>query len=254
MMILLSPAKTMTGTSTIKAPDGTTPRYSKEANEIALQMTQFTTADLSRILKINPKLAIDTYRRYQDFHATEVPALQALLAYTGIVFQHIHPSDFTEKDFFYAQDHLRFSSPCYGLLRPLDLIKPYRMEFDLSLPELGEGNMFSFWRSRHTKPFIKEIKSGDGLLINLASNETQSSFDWKQIEKETRVITPDFKVNKDGKLKTIVVYAKMMRGEMTRFILKNRITDPEQIKAFTWEGFIYNDQLSEGDHWVFTQV
>lgn len=129
MLIILTSAKTMTGTSKIKAPAGTMPRFAQEANEIALNMAQFSTDDLKKILKLNPKLALENYNRFQEFHTAEVHSLQALLAYTGVVFKNINPKDFTEDDFLYANDHLRIASICYGLLRPLDLIKPYRMEY-----------------------------------------------------------------------------------------------------------------------------
>ena len=105
MLILLSPAKTMTGTSKIKAPQGTTPRFQQEANEIALHMTQFPIDELSRILKLSPKLAAECYRRYQDFHAEDNQPLQAILAYTGVVFKNISPKDFTEEDFLFSQEH-----------------------------------------------------------------------------------------------------------------------------------------------------
>ena len=154
MHIILSPAKTMTGTSKIKAPAGTTPRFNQEAIEIALHMAQYPAEELGRILKLSPKLMLESYNRFQNFHSTEEEPLQALLAYTGIVFKNINPKDFTEADFRFAQDHLRFVSICYGLLRPLDLIKPYRMEYDVKLPELGEGNMYAYWRKLQTEPFI----------------------------------------------------------------------------------------------------
>ena len=127
MLIILTSAKTMTGTSKIKAPAGTMPRFAQEANEIALNMAQFSTDDLKKILKLNPKLALENYNRFQEFHTAEVHSLQALLAYTGVVFKNINPKDFTEDDFLYANDHLRIASICYGLLRPLDLIKPLRL-------------------------------------------------------------------------------------------------------------------------------
>ena len=253
MLILLSPAKTMTGTSKIKAPQGTTPRFQQEANEIALNMTQFPIDELSRILKLSPKLAAECYRRYQDFHAENNQPLQAILAYTGVVFKNINPKDFTEADFRFAQDHLRLVSICYGLLRPLDLIKPYRMEYDVKLPELGEGNMYIYWRARQTEPVIEEVKADDNLLINLGSMDLQPSFDWKKVEQSVRVITPDFKVWKNGKAETIVIYAKMARGQMTRYIVKNRITNPDALKDFTWEGFRYREDISSENNWIFLQ-
>ena len=129
--------------------------------------------------------------------------MQAILAYIGVVFKNINPKDFTEADFRFAQDHLRLVSICYGLLRPLDLIKPYRMEYDVKLPELGEGNMYIYW--------------------------------------------------KNGKAETIVIYAKMARGQMTRYIVKNRITNPDALKDFTWEGFRYREDISSENNWIFLQ-
>lgn len=254
MHIILSPAKTMTGTSKIKAPAGTLPRFAEEAKEIALNMAQFSVEELSRILKISPKLALESYQRFQDFHTEDKKALQAILGYTGVVFKNISPKDFTEADFCFAQEHIRFVSFCYGLLRPLDLIKPYRMEPDVKLPELGDGNMYNFWRPRQTDTLIDEVKKDDNILINLASMDIQPSFDWKKVEKAVRIITPDFKVCKNGKANTIVIYAKMARGQMTRYIIKNRINDPEELKAFSWEGFTYDEKMSENNKWVFLQA
>ncbi|RHJ95018.1 peroxide stress protein YaaA [Parabacteroides bouchesdurhonensis] len=253
MLILLSPAKTMTGMSKIKAPEGSYPHFIREANEIALQMTQFPKEELSRILKLSPKLATESYMRFQEFHSEENKPLQAILAYTGVVFKNINPKDFNKEDFLFAQEHMRFVSICYGLLRPLDLIKPYRMEYDVKLPEFGDGNMYAYWRSRQTELLINDIQKAGGLLINLASMDVQPSFEWKEVEKSSRVITPEFKVWKNGKANTIVIYAKMARGQMSRFIIKNRISNPEEIKSFSWEGFSYKEDMSENDKWVFLQ-
>ena len=253
MHIILSPAKTMAGTSKIKAPDGTMPRFNQEAIEVALHMAQYPADELGKLLKLSPKLALESYSRFQNFHSAEEKPLQAILAYTGVVFKHINPKDFSEADFRFAQDHLRFVSICYGLLRPLDLIKPYRMEYDVKLPELGEGNMYAYWRTRQTEPLIEEVKADDNLLVNLASMDIQPAFDWKKVEQSVRIVTPDFKVWKNGKAETIVIYAKMARGQMTRHIIKNRITNPEELKTFTWEGFHFREELSEMDRWVFLQ-
>lgn len=253
MLILISPAKTMSATSKVKAPAETLPRFSKEATEIALSMTQFSKEELARILKLSPKLATENYMRFREFHSEDNVPLQAILAYTGVVFKNLSPKDFSKDDFLFAQDHLRFASFCYGLLRPLDLIKPYRMEFDVKLPELGDGNMYNYWRGRQTQTLIDDVNKADGTLIYLASMDIQPSFEWKKVEQSVRVITPEFKVWKNGKAETIVVYAKMARGQMSRFIIRNRISDPEELKSFSWEGFTYNENRSEKDKWVFLQ-
>ena len=217
----------------MKVPLKTVPRFQKEASGIALQMSQFSVDELERLLRVNAKIAVENYKRYQAFHAEGTPELPALLAYTGIVFKRLNAKDFSKVEFEYAQEHLRLTSFCYGLLRPLDVIRSYRLEGDVVLPELGNQTMFSYWQSRLT-------------------DEMKSLFDWKRVEKEVHVITPEFQVWKNGKLASIVIYIKMSRGEMTRFILKNRIENPEDLKSFSWEGFEFNESLSNEKKFVFT--
>nr|WP_321373686.1 peroxide stress protein YaaA [uncultured Bacteroides sp.] len=252
MQIIISPAKTINTKSSQKAPAKSIPQFAGEAKEIALHMAQYSVEELEQLLKISPKLALETFKRFEAFHSDEAPSLQALLAYTGMVFKHIAPTDFSDEDFLYAHEHLRIASPFYGLVRPLDMIKAYRMEYDVKLPELGNISMADFWKSKLTLPFIEDVKNSGGVLVNLASMDIQPSFDWKHVEKEVRVITPEFKMWKKGKLDTVTIYAKMARGEMTRFILKNRIEEPEVLKAFTWEGFAFNQGLSDESRYVFT--
>lgn len=114
--------------------------------------------------------------------------------------------------------------------------------------------MFDYWKPLLTERFIADIKQQGGVLVNLASGEMKDLFDWKRVEEEVRVITPDFQVRKGGQLKTIVIYAKMCRGEMTRFIIRNRIERPEDLRAFTWEGFAFDESRSTDDHLQFTLV
>ena len=220
MLVLLSCAKTMSDVSKVKVPLTTVPRFQKEASEIALQMSQFAVGDLERLLRVNAKIAVENYKRYQAFHAEETPELPALFSYTGIVFKRLNPKDFSASELEYAQEHLRLTSFCYGLLRPLDVIRPYRLEGDVVLPELGNQTMFSYWRSRLTDTFIQDIKQAGGILCNLASDEMK-------------------------------IYTKMSRGEMTRFILKNRIENPEDLKGFSWEGFEFDEALSDERRFVF---
>jgi cytoplasmic iron level regulating protein YaaA (DUF328/UPF0246 family) len=253
MITIISSAKTMTGVSAIQAPLATVPRFIKEAKEIALHMTQFPAEELSRLLKINSNLAAANYLRFQHFHSADSPSLQVLSAYTGVVFKNINPAGFLPEDFLFAQDHLRIASFCYGLLRPLDMIKPYRMEGDVKIPELGDGNLYAYWRDKQTDTLVRDLKQTGNTLVNLAAMDIQPAFCWKKIEEEVQVITPDFKVWKGRKAQTIVIYAKMARGQMTRHIIKNRIDHPEELKNFSWEGFRYNEEMSGANNWVFLQ-
>ena len=132
------------------------------------------------------------------------------------------------------------------------LAKNYRMEGDIKLPERGGISMFDYWKPILTDTFIKEIKARGGILINLASGEMKDLFDWKRVEQEVQVITPEFQVWKKGKLTTVVVYAKMCRGELTRFIIKNRIENPGDLKGFKWEGFSFDAGHSTDTHYLFS--
>lgn len=241
----------MSETSKVKLPLATVPRFQKEASGIALQMSQFSVGELERLLRVNAKIAVENYKRYQAFHAGAGSGTAALLAYTGIVFKRLNPKDFSASDFEYAQEHLRLTSFCYGLLRPLDVIRSYRLEGDVVLPELGNRNLFFYWQSRLTDTFIQDIKNAGGVLCNLASDEMKGLFDWKRVEKEVRVVTPEFHVWKNGKLATVVIYTKLSRGEMARFILKNRVETPEELKGFSWEGFEFDETLSDENKLVF---
>ena len=111
---------------------------------------------------------------------------------------------------------------------------------------------FFTWQGRLTEAFLEKIHADDGILVNLASSEMKRLFDWKRIRREARIITPEFRIREGDRLKTIVVYTKMCRGEMTRHLIRNRITDPEMLKEFEWEGFRFDAALSRGDDWTFT--
>ena len=252
MLTFISCAKTMTNSSKVATPYATTPRYLDEAQRNALAMSQFTTNELMSLLRVNSKIAAENHLRYLRFAMDQQETLAALLAYTGVVFKHINPEDFTMDDFRYAQDHLRITSFMYGLLRPLDRIDNYRMEGDLRLSIHDNRTMFESWREVLTRDFIEDIKAQGGVLMNLASGEMKGLFDWRLIEKEVQVVTPEFKVWKSGKLSTVVVYAKMCRGEMTRYILKNRIEDPTLLHDFEWEGFRFDPTRSDDRHYLFT--
>ena len=250
MQILLSCAKTMTDRSPIPVPRTTQPRYGTEANAAAAALGSLAADDLGRLLRVNRTIAAENRRRYASFH--DAPSLPALMAYTGIVFKRIDPADFTPADFEYAQNHLNITSFLYGLLRPLDAIRPYRLEGDAILPGSEDETRFVFWRQRLTDAFVDKIRADDGVLLNLASSEMKRLFDWRRICRQVRVITPEFRVCEGNRLKTIVVYTKMCRGEMTRFALKGRISAPERLKQFEWEGFRFDPEGSRGDDWLFT--
>lgn len=252
MQILLSCAKTMAERSSVTTPRTTVPVHLEEARRLAAELATLPTDELARLLRVNRRIAAENHLRYRRFHDSDTPALPALAAYTGIVFKRIDPASFSAADLEYAQEHLNITSFLYGLLRPLDAIRRYRLEGDAVLPGHDDQTMFGYWQGRLTEAFLEKIHADDGILVNLASSEMKRLFDWKRIRREARIITPEFRIREGDRLKTIVVYTKMCRGEMTRHLIRNRIADPEMLKEFEWEGFRFDAALSRGDDWTFT--
>lgn len=250
MQILLSPAKDMTDASAVVPPLVTQPHFLHEAIDAARQMGEFSTEELSRLLKINPQLAALTAQRYHNFLDPE-PRLAAVLSYTGMAFRHLRAEAFSAADFRYAQSHLWITSFLYGLNRPLDEIKSYRLEGNVQLPDHEGKSIFQFWRPLLTDLLIQSVQSDDGILIHAASNEMKSLFDWKRVAKSVRIITPEFYVDQGNRLKTVVVYAKMMRGALTRHLITTRPTTPESLHDFTYEGFTFRPEHSTSDRWAW---
>ena len=167
MQILISCAKTMAAASDIALPAATEAPFRAEAEQTALQLAALTTDELARLLRVNRTIAAENRRRYLHFHDT--PLLPAIAAYTGIVFKHIDPAGFSPDDFAYAQQHLNITSFLYGLLRPLDAIRSYRLEGDAVLPGPDDRTVFARWPERLTDLLIDRVRADDGILVNLAS-------------------------------------------------------------------------------------
>ena len=250
MLTFISCAKTMASHCSLKVPEVTVPYFEAEAVRNALEMSQVSAAELEKLLKVNAKIAAENRARFHDFCSEDNRPMPAIGAYTGAVFKRILPKDFTADDFRYAQEHLRITSFLYGLLRPLDMIKCYRLEGDVVLPDNG-CSMFDYWKARLTDVFIESVKNDDGVLLDLASSEMHRLFNWSKVKREITVVRPEFYVCKGGKLKTVVVYAKMCRGEMTRFAIKNRLDDADALRGFTYEGFRFIPQESTQTSPVF---
>jgi cytoplasmic iron level regulating protein YaaA (DUF328/UPF0246 family) len=238
----------MTGIAPREMPFVTRPAFQQQAVDNAMQMISYSVEELMDMLHVNRDIALENWMRFQSFNdsATCQPAA---FCYDGMVFQRLAPETFSDEELLYANEHLLISSFLYGLLRPMDVINKYRLEGNVVLPYNGGKSMFDFWKPLLTDYFINKIKADDGILVNLASDEMRNLFDWSRVRKNVDVITPEFKVEKNGKMKTIVIYTKMCRGAMARYILKNRVTDIKDLKCFEYEGFRINE--AEGE-WAFT--
>ena len=243
MQIILASAKIMND-KLKSVPDIrlSTPRFQNEADAFARDMAQYSAETIAEMLGCSQQIAVQNRLRFMHFF-DEKPKLPAILAYHGQAYKHLQAETLTVDDLNYSQGKLWITSFLYGLLRPQDGILPYRMEGHVELPS-GEGkNMFAFWKSRLTDMLIDSVKADDGILIHLATEEYQHLFDWQRVRREVRVIQPLFYVRKGYDLKIQAVWAKTCRGAMTRFIIENRITNPEDLNAFSYEGFEYKPAL-----------
>lgn len=225
MLILISPAKLMRSLETSPMAGGI-PQFEDVAERFAFEMSGKNIATLARELKLNPKLAEEVHTTFQSF--AQAPKTPALMAYDGVVFKNISPETLSEDELARTEAQLRICSFFYGLLRPGDAVRTYRMEGDVRLDATDGCTVFAYWRDKLTSILIEEVKAQGGTLLFLASEEMKQLFDWKQVQKEVRVVHPLFKVRKDGKVKQIVVYTKMMRGQMCRHAIVHRMMGTEQ--------------------------
>lgn len=252
MLIILSPAKTMNMSMTGNIPPGTSPLFTADALFLAEKMKPYSVEELAKMLKISLPLAQMNRERYQFFSDAATPSKPALFAYDGSVFKAISPSDFINSDLEYAQSRICIISTLYGLVRPLDLIKAYRIAFNLKLEGLS-GNLYDYWYGKLTEPLIADTVKVGGILVNLASLDIQASLDMAKIKNELTVITPEFKEMKQGKYEVIRTYAKIARGAMTRFIIKERVETTEELKRFAWKGYKFNNVLSDEVNYIYTR-
>ena len=242
MQILLANAKIMNEHSEVVPL--TTPMFQTVANELAAEMALCNIDTLSKELDCSHALAAENWRRYQNFHVAE--KLPAIMAYNGQAYKHLKAKTLSEDALTFGQNHLWITCFLYGLLRPMDAIVPYRMEHCVKLAMTEDKPINTFWKDKLTDVLIDNVKADDDILVHLSTEEYEHLFDWKQVCEEVKVIHPLFYVRqKDGGLKMQAVWAKTCRGAMVRFILNNQITDPEDLKAFSYEGFKYNPHLGE---------
>ena len=248
MQIILASAKIMNDRlKSIPDISLSIPRFQNEAEAFAKDMAQYSTETIAEILGCSMQIAAQNKLRFMQFFEDK-PKLPAILAYHGQAYKHLKAEILTADDLNYSQGKLWITSFLYGLLRPLDGIQPYRMEGNVELPS-GEGqNMFGFWKNRLTDVLIDSVKADDGILIHLATEEYQHLFDWQRVRKEARVIQPLFYVRKGNDLKIQAVWAKTCRGAMTRFIIQNRITNPDDLAGFSYEDFEYDPTLGDPNY------
>jgi len=254
MLIIISPAKTLDYETPAKTKIFTQPDYLNDSEELISRLRQLSSLDISELMNVSINIADLNFDRYEAWNKefNEENAKQAVLAFKGDVYTGLDAESFNRKDFSFAQKHLRILSGLYGLLRPLDLMQPYRLEMGTRLTTDRGKNLYEFWGSAITRGLSAQLKKiQSDYVINLASNEYFKAVKPKELD--AHVITPAFKDYKDGKYKMIGVYAKKARGMLSRYIIKNQLTDPEDIKTFNEDGYAFDKKLSQDNVWVFSR-
>jgi len=254
MILILSPAKNLDFTSKLPTKRFTLPDHLDRSKRLVNALRKYSRKELEDLMGISSQLADLNFKRYKVWHTGFTPenARQAILAFNGEVYNGLKAKNLDEDTLVYAQQHLRILSGLHGILRPLDLIQPYRLEMGTQLPVGKAANLYEFWGSRINKHLTELAKhTNSKVLINLASHEYAKAAAPDSLP--IRVIAPAFKQLKGDKLSTITVYMKKARGLMARYILENRTEDPEQLKLFDAEGYSYAEQYSTRDTWVFVR-
>jgi cytoplasmic iron level regulating protein YaaA (DUF328/UPF0246 family) len=254
MKILLSPAKSID--CNIKTPTSafTTPLFASDAEKLAKKLAKKSVKDLSALFHVSQTIAELNVQRFQNFQLTDKATENnqpAGFIFTGEVYKGLDLHSLNKKKWSFAQDSIRILSGLYGILRPFDLIYPYRLEMGTKWAITPTTtNLYKFWGDRVLKSLEQEMKADD-LIINLASTEYFKVLGSKKIKH--RVITPIFKDFKGDSYKVIMMYAKHARGAMARYIVENQISDPEKLKLYEVDGYRFHEKLSQGDEWVFTR-
>ncbi|MDP7553893.1 MAG: peroxide stress protein YaaA [Candidatus Thioglobus sp.] len=247
MLAIISPSKTQDFSSS-RVKTFSEARQLTQTQELIDVLKNKTQVQISKLMMLSDKLSKLNFDRFQAFKTpfSLDNAKQALLAFKGDVYNGIDAPSLSLEDLKFAQNNVRMISGLYGVLRPLDLIQPYRLEMGTKLSNKNGGNLYDYWGNE-----ISEVLNDDeqGLIINLASNEYFKSIDKKTLK--AQILDVVFKEKKNDVYKVIGIYAKRARGLMVNYIIRNRITDPKALKNFSDEGYQYDETLSSDSSWVY---
>jgi len=254
MKVFISPAKSIDTTINVETPFTTQAQFLKESDQLMKKLSKLSVEKLSKMMHISTDIAAMNVERNKNWTLPTEPTAvikPAITVFTGEVYRGLDVQSFTQEDFAYANEHLRILSGLYGMLKPLDLMYPYRLEMGTKweiTPKIK--NLYQFWDLKINRAITKEMES-DEVIINLASTEYFKAVQEKKLK--NRVITPLFKDFKNGEYKVIMMYAKNARGKMARYIIKNRIENPEDLKHYTEDSYQFDANQSTTNEWVFTR-
>lgn len=254
MISLISPAKSLNFSDTVPTKKSSVPIFLSEAKKLVKMMKTKSKTDLMEMMELSENLAELNCIRFKSWSGgTKIEQCrQALFAFDGDVYTGLDAYTLNENEIEFAQNNLLILSGLYGVLKPLDLIEAYRLEMGRNLSTERGNNLYQWWGDRIASEIQKSIQQSESqVLLNLASNEYFKSVNTKKIKAE--IIVPQFKDEKNGKYKVVSFFAKKARGAMARFVIQNKIHNPELLKAFDWEGYHFNSSLSIKNNWVFTR-
>lgn len=253
MLILLSPAKSLNFEPT-DIPEFTMPRLLDDSDRLMKVLKQKSVRSLKQLMSVSENIAELNFQRFQEY---ERPfrigdTKQSLLAFNGDVYTGMQADTFTEEDLDFAQEHVRILSGLYGLLRPLDLMHPYRLEMGTRLKTGRRKNLYEFWGDKITELVNKDLTATKGnTVLNLASQEYFKSVNQDKLE--GRLLTAHFKEHRNGQLKVISFNAKKARGAMAGLVVKHRITAPDELKELTPEGYHFAPEYSSEEEFFFVK-
>ncbi len=249
MILLLSPSKNIHEQPQIPAEKFTVPALIDETKELTECLKKLSIKEIMDLMKVSEKLATLNYQRNQNFEFpfTEKNSTPALFLFKGDVYANMDIENYSHDDIMFAQRHIRILSGLYGSVRPLDLIQPYRLEMGRRIQTSRSNNLYGFWGGQISDE-INNSANGEE-IINLASNEYFSAIKPKDLK--SRLITIHLKQLKNGKIKTIGLMAKRARGMMADYVIKNKISNVEDLKKFANSGYKFHPELSSDDEWVF---
>ena len=252
MKILLSPAKSLDYKSdlpTLKTSEGC---FLNEAQYLNNILKEKSPKELSELMNISSSLGELNYQRNNSWSLpfSQKNARQSIYAFSGDVYRGLDSYTVEEGKIDFMQNSVRIISGLYGLLKPLDLIQPYRLEMGTKMPVDDNKNLYEYWRQKITSQLNKEL-ADDEPVLNLASNEYFKAIDSKVVK--TDIYTANFKQLKNGEYKTIAIFSKKARGMMTRFIIDNNITDINDLKSFNYDGYMFHESLSSKNEFIFTR-
>ncbi len=252
MLALISPAKTLDYQSTLPTDEHTLPRLLQESQQLIDVSRKLSASQIASLMSVSEKIANLNVERFRDWDSDFdlSNARQAIFAFKGDVYTGLDAYHLDEKDFKFAQKHLRMLSGLYGLLRPLDLMMPYRLEMGTRLENPRGHNLYEFWGDIITNLINEDLEqAGSNVLVNIASDEYYKSVKESKIKAE--IIKPVFLDQKNGKYKVISFYAKKARGLMARFIIENQLSSIEDLKSFNTDGYYFDAASSLAGELVF---